>query len=90
MEYLTMNQKERLMAAFSEGQQLTAKQIANQFKIGSPSKVVSLLRSEGNPIYLNRHVDTRGRVTHKYRLGTPRRSLIARAVRMVGADRAFA
>lgn len=85
-----MNQKERLMAAFKEGQQLTAKQIASQFRIASPSKVVSLLRNEGNAIYLNKHTDTHGRVTHKYRLGTPRRALIARAVRAMGAEKAFA
>lgn len=85
-----MNQKQRLISAFTEGQQLTAKQIASQFKIGSPSKVVSLLRNEGYAIYLNKHTDTHGRVTHKYRLGTPRRELIARAVRMVGAEEAFA
>lgn len=85
-----MNQKERLITALKEGQQLTAKQIASQFKIGSPSKVVSLLRNEGNAIYLNRHTDSHGRVTQKYRLGTPRRALIARAVRAVGAEKAFA
>jgi len=77
-----MTQKAKLRKAFFNGQQLTAKQIKAQFNIASPSKVVSNLRMEdGLPIYLNRHVDTKGRVTNKYRLGTPSRSVIAAGYR---------
>lgn len=72
-----MSQTNRLLNAFETGKEFTAKQIASQFGIGSPTKVVSVLRQQGNAIYLNKRVDTKGRVTHKYRLGTPSRSVVA-------------
>lgn len=80
----TMTQKQKLRVAFFNGAQLTAKQIRAQFKIASPSKVVSNLRLEdGLPIYANKHVDTKGRETTKYRLGTPSRKIIAAGYRAV-------
>ena len=73
-----MSQKEKLRKAFFAGRSLTAKQISAQFGIASPAKVVSQLRLEdGLPIYSNRHTDTKGRVTHQFRLGTPSRKVIA-------------
>lgn len=81
-----MTQKERLMEAFAEGRELTAKQISALFKIASPSKVVSQLRLEdGRAIYLNKRVDTKGRITHKYRLGTPTKSVVAAGFRATAA-----
>lgn len=81
-----MTQKEKLLKAFARGQELTAKQITSQFGIASPSKVVSSLRLDhGFPIYNNRHVDSKGRVTNKYRLGTPTRSVIAAGYRAMAA-----
>lgn len=70
-------QVDRVRTALLSGQELTAKQIAARFNVGSPSKVVSLIRYEGYPVYLNKRVDTKGRVTHKYRIGSPSRELIA-------------
>lgn len=79
-----MTQKEKLRRAFFTGREMSAKQIASQFGIASPSKVVSLLRMEdGLPIYNNRHVDTKGRVVNKYRLGTPSRKVIAAGYRAI-------
>ena len=81
-----MNQKNKLRVAFFKGRELTAKQIASQFGVASPSKVVSRLRMEdGLPIYCNRQVDSKGRVTHKYRLGTPSRKVIAAGYRALAA-----
>jgi ligand-binding sensor domain-containing protein len=77
-----MTQKQRLASAFSNGAELTSKQIRSQFKIASPTKVVSLLRMEdGLPIYANKHVDGSGRETTKFRLGTPSRKVIAAGYR---------
>lgn len=77
-----MTQKSKLRQAFFNGAQLTSKQIRSQFKIASPTKVVSLLRLEdGLPIYANKHVDTKGRETIKFRLGTPSRKVIAAGYR---------
>jgi hypothetical protein len=77
-----MTQKDKLRKAFFNGAQLTSKQIRAQFKIASPTKVVSTLRLEdGLPIYANKHVDTKGRETTKFRLGTPSRAVIAAGYR---------
>jgi hypothetical protein len=59
------------------GEQLTAKQISARYNVANPHDAVYQLRMEGYPIYLNRHVDSKGRVTQKYRFGTPSRKLIA-------------
>lgn len=77
-----MTQKSKLRQAFFNGAELTSKQIRSQFKIASPTKVVSLLRLEdGLPIYANKRVDTKGRETTKFRLGTPSRKVIAAGYR---------
>ena len=77
-----MTQKQRLASAFTNGAELTSKQIRSQFKIASPTKLISQLRLEdGLPIYCNRHVDTKGRETNKFRLGTPSRKVIAAGYR---------
>ena len=77
-----MTQKQRLASAFANGAELTSKQIRSQFKIASPTKVVSQLRLEdGMSIYLNQRTDSKGRMTQKYRLGTPSRSIVAAGYR---------
>jgi len=68
----SLTQAQRVLASLQSGRELTAKQIAASFKVASPSKVISRLRSVGYPIYLNERKDSKGRVTNKYRLGTPK------------------
>lgn len=67
------------------GEELTAKQIAARYNVANPHDTVYQLRMEGYPIYLNRHVDTKGRVTQKYRFGTPSRALIAAGYKAMAA-----
>lgn len=82
-----LTQRQKLRKAFFEGREMSAKQIAAQFGIASPSKVVSQLRMEdGLSIYNNRHVDTKGRVVNKYRLGTPSRKVIAAGYRALAGQ----
>ncbi len=77
-----MSQKSKLAQAFMNGAELTSKQIRAQFKIASPTKIVSQLRLEdGLSIYCNKRVDTKGRETRKFRLGTPRSSIVAAGYR---------
>ena len=59
------------------GEELTAKQIANRFNVANPYDTVYTLRMEGYTIYLNERTNSKGRVTQKYRYGTPTRQLIA-------------
>ena len=74
----TNNKVDRVFEALVvNGQQLTAKQISARYNVANPYDAVYQLRMEGYPIYLNRHVDSKGRVTQKYRFGAPSRKLIA-------------
>jgi Helix-turn-helix domain len=84
-----MTNTARVLDVLKAGEALTAKQITARFKIANPGATISALRAEGFPIYLNKHVDSKGRETSKYRLGTPSRKLIAAGYKALGAE-AFA
>ena len=74
---MTNTIQSKVLNALTEGQALTSKQIKARFGAGNPQAVIQALRFSGFPIYLNTHKDTKGRVTKKYRLGTPSRAIIA-------------
>ncbi len=80
------NQKSRILSSLKSGKEFTAKEIGAYFNIKSPTKVISLLRQEGHAIYLNKRTDTKGRITHQYRLGTPNRKMVAMATAVAGAS----
>lgn len=67
------------------GEELTAKQIAARYNVANPYNTVYTLRMEGYPIYLNQHMDSKGRVTQKYRHGAPSRKLIAAGYKALAA-----
>lgn len=67
------------------GEQLTAKQISARYGVANPHDAVYQIRMEGYPIYLNQHKDSKGRVTNKYRFGTPSRELIAAGYKAMAA-----
>lgn len=76
-----MTKQERLLEAFQNGEQLTAKQITARFGVKNPTATVSDLRYNGFAIYANEHKDTKGRVTTKYRMGKPSREIVAAGYR---------
>jgi len=77
---------ERLIEVLQNGEALTAKQITARFGIANPTATVSDLRLRGGfAIYANEHKDTKGRVTTKYRLGKPRRAVVAAGYRALAA-----
>ncbi len=79
-----MTQKQVLLQALSSGRQLTSKQIRQQFRIASPTKVVSRLRmQEGVVVKSRKTVDSRGRVKSKFYIGTPTREVIAAGYRAI-------
>lgn len=59
------------------GEKLTAKQIASRYSIANPHDAVYQIRMEGYPIYLNKHKNTKGRVTHKYQFGKASRKIVS-------------
>ena len=81
MTTATATKQDRVLNALAEGDELTGAQIRARFGVGNPRATVSALRMKGFPIYLNRHVDTKGRVKMKYRLGNPSRAVIAAGYR---------
>ena len=78
-------QSAKVLEALQNGEELTGKQIAHRFNAASPRAVVHKLRAEGYSIYLNKRVDTKGRVKLKYRLGNPTRAIVAAGIAALGA-----
>lgn len=78
-------QVDRVEAALLAGRELTAKQISAQFGVVSPRSVISAVRQRGNAVYLNERTDTKGRVTRKYRIGTPSKAVVAAGFRALAA-----
>lgn len=83
-----MNKKEKVLMAFKSGETLTAKEIAARFSVANPTALVSSLRMEGYPIYLNEGGrDNRGRMRRsRYRLGTASREVIAAGYRALAQE----
>lgn len=80
-----MTKQNRVLEALRSGEELTAKQIAARFSVANPTATISDLRYAGFPIYGNRRVDTKGRVSTKYRLGTPTRRMVAAGIAALSA-----
>ena len=74
---MTVTKQTRVLEALQAGEQLTAKQIGARFGVANPTATISDIRFAGYAVYANKHTDTKGRVTTKYRLGRPSRELIA-------------
>jgi len=74
---MTETKQSRVLEALQNGEQLTAKQISARFGVKNPTATISDIRFAGYAVYANKHTDTKGRVTTKYRLGKPSRALIA-------------
>ena len=74
---------DKVLSALQEGQELTAAQISARWGVGNPGSVVQTLRFRGHSVYLNTHTDTKGRVTRKYRMGSPSKRVVAAGYRAI-------
>lgn len=74
-----MTKTEKLANAFLSGEELSAAQISARFGIANPTAHVADLRSQGFSIYCN---PRKNKVT-KYRLGTPKRAVVAAGYRFL-------
>ena len=83
-----MTKTARVLEAFENGEELTAKQIGARFGAKSPGRVVGYLREQGHCIYLNERKNAKGDVKHKYRLGNPSRAIVAAGIAALGAREA--
>ena len=84
-----MSKTARLVEAFNDGEELTAKQIRQRFGFSSTNSVrktvTDLRMRRGMSIYCNERVDSKGRLKRKYRLGTPSARVIAAGYRALGS-----
>ncbi len=78
---MNVTKQTRVLEALQSGEQLTAKQIGARFNVKNPTATISNIRLSGFAVYANQHKDTKGRVTTKYRLGTPSRAIVAAGYR---------
>ena len=74
----TMTTKtEKVITALESGVELTAKQITARYGVANPRAVISSLRMQGYPVFLNQRTNSLGETYNKYRLGTAPRSVVA-------------
>ena len=81
-----MTKTASVLTALQNGEELTAAQIRSRFSVGNPHEVIRSLRESGHAIYLNERTNSKGEVTHKYRLGTPSRKMVALAYAVMGNE----
>ena len=79
-----------LLAALQSGESMTAKQMRKRFNFASTNSVTSVisqLRAEGFPIFLNTMTNSKGAEVNRYRLATRApRKVIAAGYALLGAD----
>ena len=74
----TITKTEKVLNALMGGAELTAKQITHRYGVKNVRAVMSKLRTEGYPVFLNKKVSSfDGQTYSKYRLGTAPRSVVA-------------
>jgi cell division septation protein DedD len=74
----------KVIAALENGTELTAKQISARYGVKNARALVSSLRMQGYPVYLNKRVSSfDGQTYSKYRLGTAPRSVVAAGYRAI-------
>tara|TARA_B100000029_G_scaffold178099_1_gene175473 strand:+ start:54 stop:332 length:279 start_codon:yes stop_codon:yes gene_type:complete len=80
---------QKVISALKGGAELTAKQITARYGVSNVSAMISSLRMQGYPIYLNRRTSVfegEKQVYMKYRLGTPKRSVVAAGYKALAAE----
>ena len=86
MTTTTTTKTSKVIAALKSGSELTAKQISARYDVKNVRALMSSLRMQGYPVYLNKRVSSfDGETTtyNKYSLGTPTRAVIAAGYRAI-------
>ena len=73
----TTTKTEKVITALEGGAELTAKQITARYGVANPRAVISSLRMQGYPVFLNQRTNSFGETYSKYRFGTPTRAVVA-------------
>ena len=81
---INITKTEKVLNALVGGAELTAKQITHRYGVKNVRAVMSKLRTEGYPVFLNKKVSSfDGQTYSKYRLGTAPRSVVAAGYRAI-------
>ena len=84
MTTTTTTKTSKVIAALENGTELTAKQISARYGVKNARALISSLRMQGYPVYLNKRVSScDGQTYSKYRLGTAPRSVVAAGYRAI-------
>ena len=68
----------KVIAALESGTELTGKQISARYGVNNARALISSIRMQGYPVYLNKRVSTfDGETYSKYRMGSPTRAVVA-------------
>ena len=82
MTMTTTTKATKVIAALENGTELTAKQISARYGVKNARALISSLRMQGYPVYLNKRVSSfDGQTYSKYRLGTAPRNVVAAGYR---------
>ena len=74
----TTTKTAKVIAALKNGAELTAKQIQSRYSVANARALISSIRMQGYPVFLNKRVSTYdGETYSKYRMGTAPRSVVA-------------
>ena len=74
----TTTKTAKVIAALQDGAELTAKQIQSRYNVKNARALISSIRMQGYPVFLNKRVTTfNGETYSKYRMGTAPRSVVA-------------
>lgn len=77
---------DRVLEAFENGVELTAKQLKNRFSVANPHDAIYQLRNKGYAIYLNARKNSKGHTINRYRLGKPTRRVVAAGIAALGIE----
>ena len=84
MTTTTTTKASKVIAALKSGSELTAKQIGARYGVKNVRALISSLRMQGYPVYLNKRVSSfDGETYNKYRLGTAPRNVVAAGYRAI-------
>jgi predicted ArsR family transcriptional regulator len=83
MTATTMTKQDAVLEALKAGEELTAAQMTKRFGTANPTALVSNLRFKGYAVYGNARKDAKGNTVTKYRLGKPRRAVVAAGYRAI-------
>ena len=81
----TTTKAAKVVAALENGTELTAKQISARYGVKNARALISSLRMQGYPVFLNKRTNKLGETYNKYRLGTATRSVIAAGYQTLAA-----